>query len=143
MTQREIKFRAWDKISSKMRDIIEIRLVEFPKHSYDYMLLDPTPSSPLNWILRSKKDTIITRLTGLKTKSNCDVYEGDIVSYGTPYHGEIKNILKGRIIYNDFCGAFQIEYMNALNNFVSDFAHKFTIIEVIGNIYSDPELLES
>lgn len=79
--------------------------------------------------------------TGLKDQSDNEIYSFDIVKYGTPYYGEIKDIYIGFVHYNEHCAAFHIAYRNYQGSFVSDFIHRFKVIEVIGNRYQNPELL--
>jgi uncharacterized phage protein (TIGR01671 family) len=73
--QRVIKFRAWDKESACMRDVVEIN---FKSKHFDLMLSDPTPSAPDNWVLRKFDDAIIMSFTGLLDKAGNEIYEGDI-----------------------------------------------------------------
>lgn len=133
---REIKFRFWsgekmffdaDNVLECLRQQIAFDMAKKTYPAYDHVGLHGAS---------------FMQYTGLKDESSREIYEGDIVKYGTPYHGEITTILTGKIVYNDHGAAFQIAYVNIYNSFVTDFCHKFTIIDVIGNIHENPELLK-
>ncbi|MGO2507188.1 MAG: YopX family protein [Psychrobacter alimentarius] len=83
-----------------------------------------------------RKDSPQEQFTGLTDKSGVEIYEGDIIQYGTPLTHQ-SSILWSRpdfgfITYNEMLGehtglSFFIGYKN---------------FEVIGNIHQNPELLE-
>ncbi len=79
------------------------------------------------------EDVIPLQYTGLKDKKGKDVFEGDIINiYVTEM---INEILKAEVIFND--GAFCIKYPDGnISAFVKN------EIEVIGNVYENPELLQ-
>lgn len=80
----------------------------------------------------------IYQCTGLKDKNGKLIYEGDIINIWC------KNLTKNQISEVKFCkerAAFTFDYFTDFGNIVPCTMDK-TEIEVIGNIYENPELLE-
>lgn len=118
---REIKFRAWDKISKTM-DYWQ------PFKYFDNSLVDPD----------SKAVETIMQYTGLKDKNGKEIYEGDILDINDQYNLIGSDIYE--VVFSD--GAFRIDgaELAILHNSPGcDALGEDT--EVIGNIYENPELL--
>jgi len=121
MFDRAIKFRAWDKEEKMMfdfdlDDIFEDGKKNTEDQSYaDYM-----------------KGTIIMQYTGLIDKNGKEIYDGDIFTDKKWY------VVKAKI-----------EFENGMFGWWSDGREEFIPlndckeIEVIGNIYENPELLKN
>ena len=115
---REIKFRAW---YEKFNEMYLVKGIDFQREmayfdKYNY---------------RSIYDIELMQYTGLKDKNNKEIYEGDIFHIGSK---KILSVvewidcgLKGRQIKN--------KSWIGLDYWKDD-------IEVIGNIYENPELME-
>jgi uncharacterized phage protein (TIGR01671 family) len=128
---REIKFRAWDKRINKL--FYDFSKVLFALSSMEY------------------DDFILMQYTGLKDKNGKEIYEGDIVE-----RTRNKDLI-GKIIFYPCYGWSAIwKYKNPTNEQRKDFFLTCTIadnefkegkwiwkteVEVIGNIYENPELL--
>lgn len=111
---REIKFRAWDTINYM---------------SSSFTLQD----------LQDKKIQFIPNLpimqyTGLKDKNGKEIYEGDIIKC---YDFGITAI--GIVVYK--IDSFQIDWIKNATGFNNNISVRIDKIEVIGNIFENPELL--
>jgi uncharacterized phage protein (TIGR01671 family) len=117
------KFRAWDEDSQKMNGNVEI-----------YINKDKTIE-----VHPKDNKTIVMQSTGLKDKNGKEIFEGDIVvamSQGVKAIGEVKRRIDG---YWLMYPAWQ---HGEFWNIVKDVDTGETGVEIIGNIYENPELLE-
>ena len=120
---REIKFRAWDKKEKTMDEPFGLYAVGYLNGENGY----------------DAKHYILLQYTGLKDKNNVEIYEGDI----------IKGLWDAKLDYSEqICtveflnGAFVETYFNRpVGDFTGSY-HRGNTIEVIGNIYENPELLK-
>jgi uncharacterized phage protein (TIGR01671 family) len=112
---REVKFRAL--IAGEMRefDLYDIYGGEF----------DDGYKIPVN----------VMQYTGLKDTNRVEIYEGDIVNHN--------GIGIGFISYNDKHAAYKIVFKGTTRKWLIDMLEReMRELEVIGNIYENPELLE-
>lgn len=128
---REIKFRAYSK--EKKAFIAGFNMVNF--HSYFNAGLEPSIYRyDRKWLL---SEVELMQSTGLKCKNGHDIYEGDVIqtigSEGTKIRHEI--------VFDDgsFC-ARNLRYQNIgklTQKWISELE-----FEVVGDIYTSPELLK-
>ncbi|MFJ7700022.1 YopX family protein [Lysinibacillus fusiformis] len=82
--------------------------------------------------------------TGLKDKNSKEIFEGDIVEYNdfnslrTGGHAEDK-IIVGKVAFS--CGMWMVEAKNCGHDLYEGLVNDEEL-EIIGNIYENPELLE-
>ena len=130
---REIKFRAWDKENKSFI------------HSFDLYFLKYNLDNILVQGFGEKIKIILMQFTGLKDKNGKEIFEGDIVKLNEHYdydslipeHIVIVKFLEGSwaLVHKEIRGT--VGYIDELHsNVIND------RIEVIGNIYENPELLE-
>ena len=124
---REIKFRAWHKEEKIMGEVLGIDILhkEIFFSNEDVDCYEHTDF----------KDIELMQYTGLKDKNNKEVYEGDIVKLRAN-HGI------GVIKYYDEWGAFVVEYIKPRSLTVLGMNYYKEDIEILGNIYKNPELIK-
>ncbi|GAG79107.1 unnamed protein product [marine sediment metagenome] len=132
---RQIKFRAWDKKDKKMRIVTRITFgLEPTGHPPIIVHLDDGKEP----VTRSVNDVILLQYTGLKDKDGKEIYEGHIVHFLNHNTGEF---LKREVKWNETFMGWDIY---TVRNYVENTpTSKDAGIEIIGNIYENPELLKS
>ena len=132
-TQREIKFRAWDTNSGKMADI-DMRAYLEP-HGLNETIEQHT-----------KDGLVLMQYTGLKDKNGKEIYEGDILRIGEDDEDDRAEIVKVEWLERYPRNGAEMCAFMLVGAWDKEFAHfydyAFCGLEVIGNIYENPELLE-
>jgi uncharacterized phage protein (TIGR01671 family) len=125
---REIKFRMWN--------------IHFKKMTYNPPLWSASRGGidELNTALKRIEQTekhILMQFTGLQDKNGKDIYEGDIVRYYNKYS---KLFYTHQVMWDNKWAAFGLFEQG--NEWCKEIDWvKISEIEVIGNIYENPELL--
>lgn len=131
------RYRAWNKATKEMYEVDDIVSIDFGKSEISVKTLFFERTNYYNF-----NDIVLMQSTGLTDKNGEEIFEGDVVTDGYTT-GDIKNHpTLGFYMVDDngterwFSDAATIE---DFEEYVET-AHR--IIEVLGNIYTNPELLE-
>lgn len=115
---REIKFRAW---FEKFKEMYTVKMIDLQKEiayfdKYNY---------------RSFYDIDLMEYTGLKDKNRKEIYEGDIITLHNSKYKVIFNTEGARFVLRNDEFELEISFTNNNNK----------RMEIVGNIYENPELL--
>ncbi|MEK3935964.1 YopX family protein [Sporosarcina sp. FSL W7-1349] len=134
---REIRFRAWIPMTEQMIGV------------------DVLAISPVGWSsdgtgvsLAYQPHIKVMQFTGLRDRNGVEIYEGDILQGGHyPIRGEDGYVLVIEYDHDRFWGVRTLKSgstARGISHGIADGLYEFVDggIEVIGNIYENPELLE-
>ena len=121
---REIKFRAWNIPNKLMYDNVQDGILA--ENEKGQLVLGVSLGK-----LSKDAGSILMQFTGLKDKNGIDIYEEDIVK---TEHAFVKT---GIIIYTKH--SFEIQGICDEDSLIKNY--DWSGIEIIGNIYENPELL--
>lgn len=147
---REIKFRAWDKGLKRMIYLSEPTVENDDFSGIVFKLRDYFVSA---FSSDRIEDVELMQYTGLKDKNGREIYEGDIVKTSCGDIGIIKFGIPKDMTING--GEYDVDYIGFyidiikgdwgttdVESRVAPLVDDYYEIEVIGNIYENPELLE-
>lgn len=124
---REIKFRAWDKMEKKFADY------GFSVDFEDGSIYDDNQVS--------MNEVELMQYTGLKDKNGKDIYEGDVVQEDIRRDKRSKPIMRWSVVVYSEKGMFIVECLPKSLRQWNELYKENDEVEVIGNIYENPELL--
>lgn len=144
---REIKFRAWDKEENRMfYDVQNIYDSTYmPAKNEDGTDADDgCYYNSFGGLLRDIEIMVVMQFTGLKDKNEVPIYEGDIVKILYTDWTSEENYYIGKVVWsNDRWSINFGESKWGGDDIGSIKPGEHGWIEVIGNIYSNPELLQN
>ena len=128
---REIRFRTYIK---ELAIVIPVQCINFNCTTVE-VRLDEGDFWELDF-----EEVKLMQFTNLLDKNGIPIYEGDIVkiSYISPFDNEEKSHIW---VVEYETGMYWLRDVNKMNQYDSFLFLKFTRIEVIGNIYENPEFI--
>jgi uncharacterized phage protein (TIGR01671 family) len=154
---RELKFRMWDKVNNKFISPFRFEHDDYYKTT-GMVLLDfhgkiriaeyssgngDNSASSVYSEIDNADNYVVQQYTGLTDINNNPIYQGDIVKYIPSDFASGSNIRVGTIIFCNYFNGWAVK--DATNYSVYNLNVPFmglNRIEVIGNIFENPELLK-
>lgn len=131
------RFRAWDKIHKTMYEVDDIMSIDFGKSEICVKTLFFEQTNRYDF-----DDIVLMQSTGLRDKNGKEIFEGDVVTDGHT-KGDIKNHPTLGFYMVDDNGVERWFSDNAsIEDFGEDVETVARILEILGNIYTNPELAE-
>ena len=130
------KFRAFIKLENAVNPMQTVAKINFEKESVTIE----------QGLVFKFNDVELMQSTGLKDKNGVKIFEGDILKiinleYGEETFGQVVWGLNYQLCGN-YPAFFVPEFESEMNSFAEIFDTGNYLVEIIGNIHQDPELLE-
>lgn len=138
-----IKFRVWDTLQNRMYypdGQIGLCNNEFnyPELYQNFQVPDEKYWSTNGFIDKIENKLIVQQYIGLQDKNGKDIYDGDIVRYTCYFHEHDLETHIGEVYFEE--GIFHFDKINQFA--ANDCNFNVFSLEVIGNIFENPELLK-
>ena len=141
---REIKFRAWDDERNKF--VSDFRLEIAPNNNVKGVVWTNSDEGIPHGVI-----VTIMQYTGLKDKNGKEIYEGDILSVidngGERFDETYYPVVWGEYSDGEYVYAVQCWLVGSMPlseaRQGSSYMHSSFDVEIVGNIYENPELLEN
>ena len=134
-----LRFRAWDK---KYKMLMWVNQIDFLKGTA-WLEADQGDHETRHTLTRCFDDVIFMQSTGLIDRNGVEIFDGDVVQAEQYLTTTIPVRINGIVKYSNRYTMFYLDngserhdlYMQSLGGSIYNF-------EIIGNIYTNPELLE-
>lgn len=131
------RYRAWNKATKAMYEVDDIMSIDFGKSEIGVKTLFFDQTNRYDF-----DDIVLMRSTGLQDKNGKEIFEGDFVTDGHTT-GDIKNHpTLGFYMIDDNGVERWFSDDSTIEDFEEDVETAARILEIIGNIYTNPELAE-
>lgn len=131
------RYRAWDKNLKTMYEVDDIMSIDFGKSEISVKTLF---FERMNYY--KFDDIVLMQSTGLRDKNGKEIFEGDVVTDGHA-SGDIKNHpTLGFYMVDDDGTERWFSDGSTIEDFEEDVETAHRILKIIGNIHTNPELLE-
>jgi uncharacterized phage protein (TIGR01671 family) len=125
----EIKFRTWD---TNKKILFNVSEIHFGNNFYIKGLGDIF-----------SRNFVLMQYTGLKDKKGKEIYEGDIVTFEVENNSCWFGPSIGIIEFNNFNSSFEIKLKDCFLSIGKGYDAYRGTLEIVGNIYEHPHLLET
>ena len=119
---REIKFRAWNITKKVMWNNFEVGITNNELHIIEM------------------NECILLQFTGLLDKNGKEIYEGDIIKRFSEAYGITDDI--ALVEWKDYTASFIFKCVNGNEEYINTKSTIDTDIEVIGDKFRNPELMD-
>lgn len=135
-----LKYRAWDKKSKQIKNVEAINLSNQQVVLSEKALLEMGGMWSVCDMPASLDDVVLMQSTGLLDKNGVEIFEGDVVQFEDCYtETDFLYVNKGVIEWSQ--SGFTISNRDSV--MMEDLLDRGSLdVEVIGNIYENPELLD-
>lgn len=145
MTQRPIKFRVWNTVLKEMLPFVgELSFVDGKLRSLKAGKTNDWVKDGRTNVEREDLDKVVLmQFTGLHDKNGKEIWEGDVVRYPS---GEVASVYWSEVREGVMpCYALEPVYRESFDDsFAPALDHDtYHRLEVIGNIYENPEFIQS
>lgn len=139
---REIKFRAWSNRDKCWCGAFSVHKSGLFTEITGARLKNGVCVAYADWIDLAAQDEItLMQYTGLKDKNGKEIYEGDVVQEDIRRDKRSKPIMRWSVVVYSEKGMFIVECLPKSLRQWNELYKENDEVEVIGNIYENPELL--
>ena len=140
---RQIKFRAWDKDEKRMLEVYRIGFDGPIDGAQVYCYLDDRGAKGSKECFYDGDGLTLEQFTGLKDRNGKDIYEGDILAWHSNIYrkqdwiGLVKYRGAGFVVQESSRSFSTPDWLETACN------KDANIIEVVGNVHTDGDLIDS
>lgn len=127
-TQKPIKFRAWDKKRRQVRDVLSIQYFQKPLPELGAVRMVTEEDTQNNESLNFHSDVELMQYTGQKDRRGIEIYDQDIL--------KIPEGILGYVYWDKDMLCWNVG-LDGLFEYIGTDSE----LEIIGNVYENPELL--
>lgn len=139
------KFRAWDEIQHKMLQADCIEFIDGKAYWVEASPADGNVQDGNDGPVRDNSQLKLEQSTGLKDDNGNEIYEGDILATSSRIGRELLTDYLKVDWREDYAGFFCGEkpLFACLSEWDNDIKYPQTFPEIVGNVHTNPELLEA